>query len=69
MHDQRSPSPVRGPVRLFDAAGTLHPLAELTGGGPAMVVFWSRFFGYALDAVPEVERLTKRLEQAGGACS
>ena len=56
---------VRGTVRLLDGAGKEHSLAELAGGEPTLVIFWSRFCGYALDAVPEIERVAKRLHSRG----
>lgn len=56
---------LRGPVRLAGADGGMRPLDELTGGRPTVVVFWSRFCGYALDAAPELERLQRRLAERG----
>lgn len=57
--------PARGSVRVADSAGRTHRLSDLTGNTPAVVVFWSRFCGPAIDALPAIVRLAERLRSEG----
>ena len=56
---------IRGTVRVTDREGMTHHLSELTNGTPAVVVFWSRFCGPALEALPAIVRLSDRLRSEG----
>ena len=43
----------------------MHRLSELLDGTPAVVVFWSRFCGPAVEALPAITRLSERLRSEG----
>jgi hypothetical protein len=52
-------------ARVASRDGASHALAALTGAKPALVIFWSRNCGYALDAVPRIQTVVTRLRAAG----
>jgi thiol-disulfide isomerase/thioredoxin len=56
---------VRGRVRLVDVEGRTQSLDDLSGGRPAVVVFLSRGCGPAIEALPEIDRIAKRLSARG----
>ena len=57
--------PARGSARVIDRDGRTHLLSELSGGTPAVIVFWSRFCGPAIEALPAIVRLSDRLRSEG----
>lgn len=57
--------PMRGTPRLRDAAGRSYALRELTGGEPAVVIFWSRHCGAAISALPSIADAIVRLRRGG----
>ncbi len=56
---------VSGSTQVRSRDGADHTLASLTAGQPALVIFWSRHCGYALDAIPEITALVARLKAQG----
>jgi hypothetical protein len=58
----RSVSPT---ARVTTRDGQSHALADLTKSQTALVIFWSRHCGAALDAVPDIATLVKRLDREG----
>lgn len=52
-------------ARITTRDGQKRSLSDITQGKSALVIFWSRFCGPALDAVPEIASLMKRLEASG----
>jgi Redoxin/Putative zinc-finger len=58
----RSVSPA---ARVTSRDGQRLSLADITKGRPALVIFWSRHCGAALDALPEIGTLVKRLASEG----
>ena len=56
---------IRTDVTLRTRDGRTASVRSLTGGRPAVVIFWSRHCGFALDAVPEIASLVTRLTAAG----
>lgn len=58
----RSVSPA---ARVISRDGQPRALADLAKGKSALVIFWSRHCGAALDAVPEIATLVKRLNAEG----
>ena len=55
----------RGNPTLVDSRGIEIALNRITDGKPAVVVFWSRDCGWALQALPEIARVAGRLDAAG----
>jgi hypothetical protein len=62
---QSMPRLLRGEARVTDAAGVMRTVKSLAGRRPAVIIFWSRFCGFALEAVPEINDVAKRLSEAG----
>ncbi len=63
---ERSLSRVVSPAaRVITRTGQTQSLADITSGKPALVIFWSRHCGAALDAVPEIAKLVKQLSAKG----
>lgn len=58
----RSVSPA---ARVTTRDGQSRALADLTKSKTALVIFWSRHCGAALDAVPDIATLVKRLDAEG----
>jgi hypothetical protein len=56
---------IRGSARVTDGEGRTHRVSDLTGRTPAVVVFWSRFCGPAIEALPAIVRLADRLRAEG----
>jgi hypothetical protein len=56
---------VSGRLALQDPDGASRPLAEIAAGGPAVVVFWSRFCGPAIEALPGLVQMRERLARQG----
>lgn len=52
-------------ARIATRDGLKRSLSDITQGKSALVIFWSRFCGPALDAVPEIASLMKRLDATG----
>ena len=52
-------------VQVTDGEGVREDLRTLPKGNLALVVFWSRFCGPALDALPQVDSLASRLLKEG----
>lgn len=55
----------RGTVTVVDSSGARHDLSSLTQGHLAVVVFWSRFCGAAVQALPTIDRTAARLRHEG----
>jgi hypothetical protein len=51
------PHSLRTEVRLLDRQGGVRRLDELRGGGATVVLFWSRWCGPAVEAIPDIEWL------------
>ncbi len=60
----RTPLPLD--LRLSDDLGRRHELVDLLGGGVSVLAYWSPFCGPALEALPQIEALAKRLVPSGG---
>ncbi|MEP7345138.1 MAG: TlpA disulfide reductase family protein [Gemmatimonadaceae bacterium] len=56
---------VRGDPRLMSSDREEHSLSEIARGKPAVVIFWSRRCGAALDALPAIVVVAARLRDAG----
>lgn len=56
---------LRGAPRLADESSRMHALRDLTGGRPAVIIFWSRNCGAALEALPAITKVAERLHAAG----
>ncbi|MGK2934808.1 MAG: TlpA disulfide reductase family protein [Gemmatimonadaceae bacterium] len=56
---------VTGEPQLTDSAGRVIRLRDLIAGGPALVVFWSRFCGPALAALPRIDSVATVLRGQG----
>lgn len=56
---------VTGEPQLTDSAGRVVKLRDLIAGRPALVVFWSRFCGPALDALPRIDSVATVLRGQG----
>ena len=52
-------------MRLNDVNGGRTTLAALTAGRPAVIVFWSRYCGFALQAAPRIQAMAEQLRQTG----
>jgi len=55
----------RGRIRLENQDGRDATLMDELGGRIAVVVFWSRFCGPALEELPNIERLARELKPRG----
>lgn len=55
----------RGAVTVVDTSGAKHQLSNLTQGHVAVVIFWSRFCGAAVQALPAIDLTAERLRQEG----
>lgn len=56
---------VRTDIALLSRNGRTGSVRSLTGGRPAVVIFWSRQCGFAIEAVPEIASLVTRLGATG----
>jgi len=56
---------VRGTPRVMTASGTVGTLSAATGRQPSVVIFWSRYCGYALEALPRIIEVGERLRRTG----
>jgi hypothetical protein len=56
---------LRGSAHLVDADGERVALRNVTGGQPAVVVFWSLHCGWALQALPGIMRAAEQLHEDG----
>lgn len=56
---------VTGDPRLTDGAGQPIGLSDLIAGRPALVVYWSRFCGPALEALPRIDSVATVLRSQG----
>ncbi|MDX1396530.1 MAG: TlpA disulfide reductase family protein, partial [Gemmatimonadota bacterium] len=63
---QADPQPIQGPVRLRDETGAESTLADLADGKPLAVVMFSRHCPWAVQALPEIERLSDLVGARGG---
>jgi hypothetical protein len=54
-----------GAVRVRDANGRTHDLRALAKGRVTLVAFWSRFCGWSLEDLPDLNRVAARLAQSG----
>ncbi len=52
-------------VEVADVQGRKTRLAALTGGRPAVLVYWARNCGFALQAAPRIQALAQQLRAAG----
>lgn len=52
-------------IRLRGPDGVRMRLREASGDGPTLVVFWSRFCGPAIQALPEIDATAERLAASG----
>jgi peroxiredoxin len=50
---------------LADATGRTTPLQKITAGKPTVLVFWNRGCGPCLQEMPNVEKLFRKLKEAG----
>ncbi|MEP6730456.1 MAG: redoxin domain-containing protein [bacterium] len=57
--------PLHGAPSMVTADGTSHALRDLTAGAPTAVIFWSRNCGFALEALPAIERVAARMTKEG----
>lgn len=64
LADQKMRS-LRGSPSRLTADGRSHSLREITKGEPAVVIFWSRHCGYAIEATPVFARIADRLAKQG----
>lgn len=55
----------QGSVTLVDSSGARHDLSNLTQGHVAVVVFWSRFCGAAVQALLAIDSTAERLRREG----
>ena len=53
------------PVNLVGLDGNAADLREMTKGKVTVVVFWSRYCGPAIEAIPAIHRVAERLGKAG----
>lgn len=58
-----SPRALRGRARVVDREGRQYDLAELSSGRIILVVFWSRFCGPALQELPGIDSIARKLER------
>jgi hypothetical protein len=56
---------LRGKARVTAADGRVVDLSALTLNKPAVVIFWSRHCGAAIDALPAIARAANRLHENG----
>jgi thiol-disulfide isomerase/thioredoxin len=56
---------LRGPARLTTAAGKVVELSSVTRGKPAVVIFWSRNCGGAIEELPAITAAAERLHRSG----
>lgn len=56
---------VTGEPEVLDNAGQTMKLRDLTANKPALVVFWSRFCGPALEALPRIDSVATVLRSQG----
>lgn len=56
---------LRGRARVTTSEGRVMDLAALTQGKPAIVIFWSRNCGAAIDALPEITAAANRIHRSG----
>lgn len=52
-------------VTVHDGNGSTVHLKELFGGTATVVVFWSRYCGFSVQAMPQIAALAERLEREG----
>jgi thiol-disulfide isomerase/thioredoxin len=54
--------PILGNLRVTNTDGAVRTLSEIRDGRPAVVVFWSRYCVPSVDAMRDVKRLDRKLE-------
>jgi thiol-disulfide isomerase/thioredoxin len=57
--------PVSGSLWLTDTSGAHYTFDEIREGRPAVVIFWSRYCSPSVDAMRDVKRLARRLDDLG----
>jgi hypothetical protein len=67
LRDRSKLKAVRGRPLLTDGDGNPRPLRDVTGGQPALIVFWNRECPGALEALPSIVQVAKRLTATGRA--
>jgi hypothetical protein len=60
-----SPRSLHGDARLLDLDGREHSLKGLTDGHVAVIAFWSRFCGPAIENLPDMDAMAAHLGRTG----